>query len=91
MIEAACDLLGLPWPPLLSLAEANLSPQALAFYAENRRVANGKAKRLLGWAPRLPRFPRGPARSQPPSRARSAMTSPASTSATPAAAGRLHA
>jgi hypothetical protein len=21
------------------------------FYAENRRVANGRAKRLLGWAP----------------------------------------
>ena len=59
VIEAACDLLGLPWPPLLSLAEANLSPQALAFYAENRRVANGKAKRLLGWTPLYPDFPAG--------------------------------
>jgi nucleoside-diphosphate-sugar epimerase len=59
VIEAACDLLGLPWPPLLSLAEANLSPQALAFYAENRRVANGKAKRLLGWTPRYPDFRAG--------------------------------
>jgi len=28
-----------------------LSPQARAFYGENRRVANGKAKRLLGWRP----------------------------------------
>lgn len=52
VIEAACDLLGLPWPPVLSLAQANLSPAALAFYAENRRVAAGKARRLLGWRPR---------------------------------------
>ena len=54
VIEAASDLLGRPWPALLPLADANLSPQALAFYAENRRVANGKAKRLLGWTPRFP-------------------------------------
>lgn len=59
VIQAACDLLGLRWPPLLSLGEAQLSPQALAFYAENRRVANGKAKRLLGWAPRFPDYRAG--------------------------------
>jgi nucleoside-diphosphate-sugar epimerase len=51
VIEAACDLLGRPYPELQSLAAANLSPMALAFYAENRRVANHKAKRLLGWQP----------------------------------------
>jgi hypothetical protein len=38
---------------LRSLDEAGLSPQARAFYAENRRVANGKAKRVLGWQPRF--------------------------------------
>ncbi len=59
VIETACDLLGLPWPPLLTLAEARLSPMAIGFYAENRRVANGKAKRLLGWRPRLPDYRRG--------------------------------
>ncbi len=59
VIEAASDLLGLPWPPLLSLAEANLSPAALAFYAENRRVAAGKAHRLLGWRPRYPDYRAG--------------------------------
>ncbi|HWK41921.1 MAG TPA: SDR family NAD(P)-dependent oxidoreductase [Croceibacterium sp.] len=52
VIEEACRLSGQPLPPLLSLEEAKLSPQALAFYAENRRVANGKARRLLGWRPR---------------------------------------
>ncbi|MET0238937.1 MAG: SDR family NAD(P)-dependent oxidoreductase [Sphingobium sp.] len=51
VIEAACDLLGPAPPPLLSLDAAGLSPQARAFYAENRRVANGRAKRLLGWRP----------------------------------------
>jgi nucleoside-diphosphate-sugar epimerase len=52
VIEEACRLLGLPVPPLRSLDEASLSPQARAFYAENRRIANGKARRVLGWRPR---------------------------------------
>jgi nucleoside-diphosphate-sugar epimerase len=43
VIEEACRLAGLPVPPLQSLDEAGLSPAARAFYAENRRVANGKA------------------------------------------------
>jgi len=58
-IGHACRLLGLEPPPLLSLEEANLSPMARAFYAENRRVANGKAKRVLGWAPRYPTYREG--------------------------------
>lgn len=53
VIEEACRLLGLKPPPLQSLDEAGLSPQARAFYAENRRVANGKARRVLGWEPRF--------------------------------------
>lgn len=52
VIEEASRLLALPPPPLQSLEEAQLSPMARAFYAENRRVANGKAKRVLGWSPR---------------------------------------
>lgn len=52
VIEEACRLLGVPPPPLQSLDEAGLSPMARAFYAENRRVANGKARRVLGWCPR---------------------------------------
>ncbi len=59
VIEAASDLLGRDWPPLLSLEDAHLSAPARAFYAENRRVANGKAKRLLGWAPRYPDYRAG--------------------------------
>ncbi len=76
VIEAACDLAGVPWPALQSLEAANLSPMALAFYAENRRVANGKAKRLLDWTPAYPTYVEG-------LRAVSAMTSPAIVSAAP--------
>jgi nucleoside-diphosphate-sugar epimerase len=59
VIEAACDLLNLPYPPMQSLEEAGLSPMALAFYAENRRVANMKAKRLLGWNPKYSNYRAG--------------------------------
>ncbi|MGE3693196.1 MAG: SDR family NAD(P)-dependent oxidoreductase [Novosphingobium sp.] len=59
VIEEACRLLGLPLPPLLTLEEAALSPMARAFYAENRRVANGKAKRVLGWRPRYATYREG--------------------------------
>lgn len=53
VIEAACDLLRVPYPPLQTLDQAGLSPMARDFYAENRRVANTKAKRVLGWNPRF--------------------------------------
>jgi nucleoside-diphosphate-sugar epimerase len=59
VIEEACRLSGQPVPPLQSLEEANLSPMALGFYSENRRVANGKAKRVLGWEPRYPTYREG--------------------------------
>ena len=54
--EHACQLLGLAPPPLETLEEANLSEMARGFYAENRRVANGKAKRVLGWSPAYPTY-----------------------------------
>lgn len=82
VIEYACDLLHVPPPPLLPIDEVGLSPQARAFYAENRRVANGKAKRLLGWQPRFADYRAG-------LRALSAITSPASVSSPPDAASRL--
>lgn len=59
VVEAACALLGLPLPPLQTVEEAELAPAARAFYSENRRVANGKAKRLLGWKPRYPDYRAG--------------------------------
>ncbi|OHD05279.1 Rossmann-fold NAD(P)-binding domain-containing protein [Sphingopyxis sp. RIFCSPHIGHO2_12_FULL_65_19] len=59
LVEWGCAMMGAPLPPMQSLADAGLSPAARAFYAENRRVANGKAKRLLGWTPRYPNFRAG--------------------------------
>lgn len=59
VIEEACRLLRLPLPPLQSLEQAGLSPMARAFYAENRRVANRKAKRILGWKPHFPSYREG--------------------------------
>ncbi|MFM9853379.1 MAG: SDR family NAD(P)-dependent oxidoreductase [Sphingomonadaceae bacterium] len=81
VIEAACDLRGLPYPPLQSLSEANLSPMALDFYAENRRVSNVKAKRLLCWRPAYPTYQAG-------LRALSATTKPASANTQPATASK---
>ena len=59
VVEAACDLLALPYPPMQSVEAAGLSQMARGFYAENRRVANGRAKRVLGWAPRYPSYREG--------------------------------
>jgi nucleoside-diphosphate-sugar epimerase len=59
LIEEACRLMSLAPPSLATLEEAGLSPQARAFYGENRRVANGKAKRVLGWRPRFPTYCEG--------------------------------
>lgn len=59
VIEHACRLLGVEPPLLQALKDAGLSPAARAYYAENRRVANGKAKRVLGWTPRYPTYHEG--------------------------------
>ena len=59
VIEHACALTGTVVPPIRSMDEAGLSPMARAFYAENRRVANGKAKRVLGWTPSYPGYRSG--------------------------------
>ncbi|TRD12741.1 SDR family NAD(P)-dependent oxidoreductase [Erythrobacter insulae] len=57
--EYACGLLGIEPPPMQTLEEANLSEMALGFYSENRRVANGKAKRVLDWRPKYPTYVEG--------------------------------
>ena len=59
VIEQACQLLLTSPPPLVSLEAAQLSPAARAFYDENRRIANTKAKRVLGWTLRYPTYREG--------------------------------
>ena len=74
VVAYAAQLLGLDPPPFMPLE--SLGPMARAFYAENRRVANGRAKRVLGWRPAYPDYRFG-------LRALSATTSPASASTAP--------
>jgi hypothetical protein len=77
VVEYAAQLLGIEPPPFVDFDQ--LSPASRSFYAENRRVANGKAKRVLGWKPLYPDFTAG-------LRALKAMTSPTSAITHPAPA-----
>lgn len=89
VIEEACRLLRRPPPPLLALEDAGLPPQARAFYTENRRIANGKARRVLGWRPLFPDYRAGLAALLVGGgawRPRSASTMPASASTPPPSA-----
>ncbi len=59
VVAYAAELLGVPPPPLIPFAEAELSPMAASFYAENKRVSNALIKRELGWRPRFPTYREG--------------------------------
>ncbi len=59
VIAYACALLGMPLPPLIAADDPALSPLSRKFYDENRRVANGRAKRLLDWQPLFPDYRSG--------------------------------
>ena len=48
VIAHAARLLGLPVPPEVPFAEAELSPMARSFYGESKRVANRRIKEELG-------------------------------------------
>jgi nucleoside-diphosphate-sugar epimerase len=48
VVAFACDLLGVPPPPPVSIEHAGLSEMALSFYADNKRVSNGRIKEELG-------------------------------------------
>ncbi|HEU4959238.1 MAG TPA: NAD(P)-dependent oxidoreductase [Sphingomonas sp.] len=80
VVEFAARLLGLPPPPFVPLD--SLPAAARRFYDENRRVANGKAKRVLGWTPLCPDYRAG-------LRALNAMTRPNSVSTPPATASQV--
>ena len=59
VVGYAASLLGMPPPPEIPLAEAELSPAALRFYAESKRVSNARAKAELGWRPDYPSYREG--------------------------------
>ncbi len=59
VIAYGAALLGMPAPQLEDFATADLTGLARSFYADNRRVSNGKAKTKLGLAPRYPTYREG--------------------------------
>lgn len=48
VISYAAELLGLPLPPQVDFATADLTPMARSFYSENKRVSNARIKSDLG-------------------------------------------
>jgi nucleoside-diphosphate-sugar epimerase len=59
VIAFACELLGVTPPPEVPYDEAELSPMARSFYADNRRIANARIKRELGVRLRYPTYREG--------------------------------
>lgn len=56
VVEHACRLLGVAPPPAVPVEAAELSPMAASFYADNRRVRNGRIKSELGVALKYPDY-----------------------------------
>ena len=56
VVAHAARLLGLPAPPLVPFAAAELSAMARSFYADNKRVSNALIKRELGVGLRYPNY-----------------------------------
>ena len=59
VIGYACELLGVPPPPLVSFANADLSPMARSFYDDNKRVSNTRIKAELNLRLRYPDYRAG--------------------------------
>ena len=59
VVAHACTLLGVAPPPLMPLEDADLSPMARSFYADNRRVSNARIKAELGVTLRYPNYRAG--------------------------------
>ncbi|WP_411817409.1 SDR family oxidoreductase [Hyphococcus sp. DH-69] len=59
VVEYACTLLGKDLPPLIPFEEADLSPMAKSFYADNKRVSNKRMKDALGVKLKYPTYREG--------------------------------
>ena len=59
VVAEAAWLLGAPLPPAVPFAEADLSPMAASFWAENRRVASAATQLALGYRWRYPDYRAG--------------------------------
>lgn len=59
VMVCAAKMLGVLPPPEVAFEAAELSPMARSFYAECKRVSNGRAKAALGWRPAYPSYVEG--------------------------------
>lgn len=59
VVEFACGLLGVEPPPLTPIEDADLSPMAKSFYADNKRVSNARMKEALLPALAFPTYREG--------------------------------
>jgi|SRR5271166_272430 len=59
VVAYAASLMGVDAPPEEPFDGAKLSPMAASFYADEKRVSNAKAKRLLGFQPAYPSYREG--------------------------------
>jgi nucleoside-diphosphate-sugar epimerase len=59
VVTYAAKLLGVPPPPEIAFADADLSPMARSFYAESKRVANERIKAELGYRLLYPTYREG--------------------------------
>jgi nucleoside-diphosphate-sugar epimerase len=59
VVAYACELLKRPVPELVDFDSASMSPMALSFWAESKRVDNARGKTELGFRYRYPSFREG--------------------------------
>jgi len=59
VVAFAAELLGIPPPPLVPFEDAELSPMARSFYADNKRVSNSRIKSELHFALHYPDYRAG--------------------------------
>lgn len=59
VIEYAAQLMDIDPPPAVPFEQADLSPMARSFYADNKRVSNLKMKQVLGYNLRYPSYKDG--------------------------------
>lgn len=59
VIKLAAEIVGVATPPAIPFAQAQLSPQARSFYADNKRLKNDRLKALPGMALSYPSYREG--------------------------------
>ena len=59
VIEFAARLMGVPVPPAIPFTDAELTPMARSFYAENKRVSNRRIREELRVALAYPTYREG--------------------------------